>query len=256
MAEPNAPAVPQGYRLAVLDEIDSTNAEAMRRALAGDHGPLWLMARRQTGGRGRYGRHWVSEPGNLYTSLMMTAPAAHARLANLSFVAALALSDAVAQLLDEPARSQLRLKWPNDLLIAGAKTSGILLEAQPLPNSRELALALGFGVNIDHRPSLALPYAATFLAEHGVTVTPGGLLQLLAERFDHWHRTWTGPRGFAPVREAWLARAQGVGAPIEVKLQGETIHGIFEDLDDDGALVLLLSNGQRRKILAGDVFLR
>ncbi|WP_342642194.1 biotin--[acetyl-CoA-carboxylase] ligase [Rhodoligotrophos ferricapiens] len=243
-------------RLVVLDEIDSTNAEALRRGASGERGPVWLMAKRQTGGRGRYGRYWASEPGNLYTTLLMSAPAGNPHVANLSFVAALALYDALAEILDEAGRAKLRLKWPNDVLIAGAKTSGILLEAQPLPDQGLMSLALGFGVNISHRPEGALPYATTFIAEHGARVTPRELLDALMAHFAHWYGVWSEANTFQPIRAAWCSRAQGIGAPILVRFQNEAIEGIFEDLDEEGALILRLPDGGRRKVLAGDVFFR
>ena len=119
-----------GARLIAYDTLGSTNAEALARARAGERGPLWITAARQTAGRGRRGNVWTSEPGNLYASLLLTdaAPAAH--LPELCFVVALAVRDAVARRPRRSLRAQLKLKWPNDLLLDGAKLAGILIEAE------------------------------------------------------------------------------------------------------------------------------
>src|ERR1043166_8409052 len=123
-----------GARLLSLDEVGSTNAEAFARARAGERGPLWITARRQTAGRGRRGRAWVSEPGTLYASLLLTDPAPPQRAAELSLVAALAVHDALAERA-AVLGPRLTLKWPNDVLCDGAKLAGILVEGEGLPRS-------------------------------------------------------------------------------------------------------------------------
>ncbi|MGF7160049.1 BirA family biotin operon repressor/biotin-[acetyl-CoA-carboxylase] ligase [Rhodoligotrophos appendicifer] len=247
-------SLPFGHRLAQFDEVDSTNAEAIRQAASGEVGPLWIVAQRQSAGRGRQGRPWTSESGNFYGSLLLTDRSAPARSANLSFVAALALFDAASACVSETRRSLMRLKWPNDLLIDGAKTSGILLEAAPRPHFAEAGLVIGIGVNLTRKPPGDLPYKTTCLAEHGAEDGPLAFLEHLAQAFDRWHMVWSGPEGFAGIRRAWLSRAQGLGGPLLVRMQGEQIEGIFADLDDEGALLLQMRGGATRRVLAGDVF--
>ncbi len=247
------PSLPDGYRLLAFDEIDSTNAEAARRADAGEEGPVWLWAGRQTRGRGRYSRPWASEPGNLYATLVTAAPGP--RPADLSFAMALALHDAAAACLPEREAGGLSLKWPNDLLLDGAKVSGLLLEAVGRREGDGApVLAIGFGLNIAHKPDIA-DYAVTSLADHGATVAPARALEHLAAKAAWWIGCWDEGRGFAAIRDAWLARARGLGGQIAVTSGSERMTGLFEDLAEDGALILRLPDGTARRIFAGDVFL-
>lgn len=241
------PLWPAGYGRLILPEVDSTNAEALRRApdLAG---PLWILARRQTAGRGRRGRDWSDPPGNFAATLAVRLPDPPARLALRSFVAALALHDALEGLTGlGPA---LALKWPNDLLLNGGKLSGILLES-----AGQGVLALGIGVNLRHAPPPA-PEAAhppvALRAETGFDITPEVLLAHLAVAYAEWeHRltTW----GFGPLRTAFLARAARLGGTLTARTLAETITGTFETIDDTGALVLATAQG-RRTIPAADIY--
>ena len=131
------------------DELDSTNAEARRRAEAGEGGPVWITAGRQTAGRGRRGRAWSTETGNLAAPLLTTTDVSAAEAAQLSFVAALAACDLADAWLGEGAA---RLKWPNDVLVFGRKAVGILVESGSRPDGR-LWLAIGIGVNLAHSPT-------------------------------------------------------------------------------------------------------
>lgn len=235
-------------RIETFEALDSTNEEAKRRAINGETGPLWIVARSQTAGRGRRGRPWTSGDGNLFTTGLYRLDASPARAAQLSFAAALAVGDLAASLI-EPER--VRLKWPNDVLVEGRKLSGILLESGA---HREggLWLAVGIGVNLAHHPDDA-ERPATDLASHGGLISPDEAIQLLSQRFDHWRTVWAN-EGFAPIREAWLSRAWGLGERCTARLEGETLEGVFADLAEDGALRLDLNDGRRRLVSAGDVF--
>ncbi|KAA5805177.1 biotin--[acetyl-CoA-carboxylase] ligase [Alkalicaulis satelles] len=235
-------------RFEVFSELDSTNEEARRRALAGEAGPLWIRARVQSAGRGRRGRAWTSPEGNLYCTGLYRLEAGPARAAQLSFAAALAVGDVAAGAVDA---SLVRLKWPNDLLIAGRKAAGILLESGAHP-AGGLWLAVGIGINLAHHPDDA-ERPATDLSLHGERLDPDAALRTLAQRFEHWRARWAAD-GFAPLREAWLARAHGLGERCTARLEGETVEGVFADLAEDGALRLDLKDGARRLISAGDVF--
>lgn len=244
------PRVPAGYAVAVFDEIDSTNEEARRRAVVGERGPLWIAARRQTAGRGRRGREWVSPEGNLMTTLLIAPGVAAPEAARLSFVAALAVHDLVAAYATH---AVVRVKWPNDVLVDGKKVAGILLESAAQDGIDMVPwLAVGIGVNLVHAPENT-PFPATFLGAHGPAPTPTEALAELAQAWETRFRDWR-VSGFAAIRDAWLTVAAGVGQAVEVRLPGETLHGRFETLMPDGALSLLLPSGARRAITAGEVF--
>ncbi|MBX7247668.1 MAG: biotin--[acetyl-CoA-carboxylase] ligase [Caulobacteraceae bacterium] len=236
-----------------FDQIDSTNAEARRRAEAGEAGPLWITAGRQTAGRGRRGRAWSTEPGNLAATLLTAVRRPPAEAAQTAFVAALAIVD----LCDAFAPSSLvSIKWPNDVLIAGAKVAGVLIESGSLADGR-LWLAVGCGVNLAHAPS-GTPYPATSLAAHlrdgvGAPPCPAEAMGAVAASFRRWMQAWD-QHGFTAIAEAWTARAGGLGGPCVARLGTETVEGVAEGLDVDGALKLRLRSGDVRRITAGDVF--
>jgi len=239
---------PKGYALKEFDEIDSTNEEARRLALAGERGPLWIMAARQSAGRGRRGRAWVSPKGNLSATLLLAPGRPANECAQLSFAAALAASDAVLSF-----GTEARVKWPNDVLANGAKLAGILLESASQGGADPAWLAIGIGINLKHHPS-DTEFPATSLAAIGIAVPePREALLRLAASFAKWYDIWRA-QGFAPIRDAWLARAAGLGTRIRARLtNGETM-GIFEGIDANGALLLRETQDRVRAIAAGEVF--
>lgn len=241
-----------GWRVLFFDEIDSTNEEARRRAANGDEGDLALIAAVQTAGRGRRGRSWMSEPGNLMFSLLLRPKAGPARAAELSFAMAVALHEGLARTTGEGHR--FLLKWPNDVLLDGAKMVGILLESATGVDGGLEFLVIGAGVNLAHHPENT-PYPSTSVAASlGQRIAPEDLLAAVLPRVSHWIGVWERD-GFAPIREAWISRAAGIGERITVRLTSETIEGTFAGLKADGALDLRLDGGGSRAITAGDVFL-
>jgi len=246
MAQPSADSAQTVF----LPTIDSTNAEALRRARCGERGPLWVVAREQTAGRGRRGRPWVSPAGNLHATLLVTDPAPPAAAPQLGFVAGLALHDAATAAA--PALN-LRLKWPNDLLCGGAKIAGILIEGEGAP----LAAAIGIGVNCRAYPADA-DYPATDFAAEGATVTSEALFAGLAAAMERRLAQWNRGAGFAAIRAAWLDRADGVGGPIRVRLADRAAHGEFVTIDDAGRLMLRhdgrSGSDALEAIAAGEVF--
>lgn len=250
MAVP-APVLPAFYRLLAFDSLPSTMDECRRAAADGAPEGLLVWALEQTAGRGRRGRSFLSPPGNLYLSLLLRPGGNVADGAQLGFVAAVALAEAVVELLPDGAR-RVRLKWPNDLLIDRAKASGILLEGQPMPGGRLDWIILGIGVNVASHPA-DTPYPATSLAAAGGSAGPSELLARFAARFVAWHAVWT-REGFGPIRQAWLARAAGLGETITVRLPQETLEGRFADLDDTGILWVELAGGGRRAVATGDLY--
>ncbi|MFO1207644.1 MAG: biotin--[acetyl-CoA-carboxylase] ligase [Amaricoccus sp.] len=231
-------AWPRGVGREILAEADSTNAEALRRAAAGAVGPLWILARRQTAARGRRGRPWAMAPGNFAATLLDRPPGG---LALRSFVAALGLYDAMVTVTGRPAL--LALKWPNDVLLAGGKLAGILLESGPAGT-----LATGIGVNLASAPDPATlePGAAmpvSLREATGIAVTPEDFLDVLAPAYAYWEARLRA-EGFAPLRAAWLARAKGLGEEVTARLPGRSHTGRFESVDETGALVLATDAGR------------
>ena len=239
-----------GFRHIELDETQSTNLECLERARNGDPGNLWITARRQTGGRARRGRSWVSERGNLYASLLLIDPAPLERLASLPLAVSLAVYDAVRREL--PQDVDVRIKWPNDVLVEGCKTSGILLEGELLKGGHH-ALVIGCGINIAHKPAEAL-YPVTSLAERGATCSPEILFARLYESMDRLLKIWNRGEGTSVLVEQWKQVAVGIGAPVTVNLPDRSLQGVFSGIDAQGMLLLDLPDGSRQAIAAGDVF--
>lgn len=243
--------LPPSYRVVAYGAVGSTNIEAGKLARDGAADGTVVWAEEQTQGRGRSGRTWTSPPGNLYLSLILRPECAPAQAAQLSFLPALALGDALAELL--PASAEIRFKWPNDVLLNGAKVAGILLEAEGTADARVRWVILGMGVNLrDHPPDTEMA-ATDVAAATGAAIEPAQLLEVLVGAIDRWRRRWEGD-GFTPLREAWLARAKGLGEPIRVRLPRSTLHGRFAGLDGDGTLLLDTGEGAPVRIGAGDVF--
>ena len=239
------PGWPDGVGRVILDSIDSTNAEALRRA-PGLPGPTWILAHRQVQGRGRRGRGWESPAGNFFASLAMGDVGTPADAAKLGFVAALALHDVLAGLAGS--RADVAIKWPNDVLLDGGKISGILLESAS-GGGRITALAVGMGVNLAAAPprTAVEPWAVPPVALRdvlGEAPAPEAFLDRLAPAFAHWQARLTA-EGFAPLRAAWLARAARLGQEITARTPRQTIEGRFDGIDADGALILTTATGQR-----------
>jgi BirA family transcriptional regulator, biotin operon repressor / biotin---[acetyl-CoA-carboxylase] ligase len=290
--------VAQPYRSLVLDQVGSTNREALALAACGETGPLWIMARRQTAGRGRGSRQWASVPGNLHASLLTELACTPAVTPQLALLAGVATLDAIREAAPG-GPAELRLKWPNDVLIGGAKCAGILVETTGAPRPRSdspppcgeglgvggtstfdvlqspppcpsptrgegtprrapspisVTAVLGIGINLAWHPT-DLGRAATHLAEHGPSVAPERMLRHLAEAVQHWLAAWRCGADFATIRAAWLERASPAGAPLSVDTGAERIAGAFVDLDPQGGLVVLDSQGRHRTVTFGDVAL-
>lgn len=247
--------VPDGWGSVALDSVDSTNAEALRRARQGEMGPLWVWAKTQRSGRGRHGKVWSSQPGNLYCTALLPGGRDPRLWTQLSFVAGLAVYDAAASCLNDAQDHHLAVKWPNDLLLNGEKASGILIESTVVAQSGT-ALAIGIGLNVRHSPpGEGLPYGATHLARFNDTADVESAFKALMQGFSRWHDIWSQGRGFGVVRDTWMARAHGLGQRVNVNKPDGQLTGQFETLDDDGAMVLQLDDGTQQRILVGDLFL-
>ena len=219
-----------------LATVDSTNLEAGRLIAAGERGPLWIIAAEQTSGKGRLGRHWVSKPGNLYSTLLWPTQAPASALSQISFVTAIAVHQAASAFA---APSAITLKWPNDCLLNGDKFCGILAEVL----APGLA-AIGIGVNIGHVPE-DLPYKAARLEHADVE----SVFEKLAASLSHWLEIWNDGTGFSTIKTAWEARCSHIGSRVSV----DGAAGIFEGLGPNGAMLLRSAKGESRLIYAGDV---
>jgi BirA family transcriptional regulator, biotin operon repressor / biotin---[acetyl-CoA-carboxylase] ligase len=226
------------------DTIGSTNDELRRLATEGAVGGTVVHADEQTSGRGRMARSWFSPPGNLYMSILLRTGVPAQRTAELGFLTAVAVAETVRALV--PANVPVALKWPNDVLTAEAKISGILLE------QAEDAVIIGVGLNILEAP-LVTGYPVTTIAAQGGIATVDGARDKLLERFRRQLGVWT-EQGFAPIREAWLALSHPIGSAIKFTGATGPITGRFAGLDLDGALLLDTPDG-RLRFLAGDVSL-
>jgi BirA family biotin operon repressor/biotin-[acetyl-CoA-carboxylase] ligase len=236
----------------VFDEIDSTVLEARRRAERGDYGPVWLIARRQTAGRGRRGRAWSSLDGNLLATYLFTTERPPGEIALLGFAAGVAIAETIEA---SAGRSCAGLKWPNDVLIDGAKIAGILIDSGAVSSGGHW-VALAFGVNLAAAPEgLDQPTTSlrNLLPPDVAAPEPLAFLARLRPALEGWAARTSG-EGFGPLRQAWLARAQGLGREIRVT-QGETsLQGRMLGISEAGELELEV-DGARRSIAAGDVML-
>lgn len=234
---------PEGVGRHILDTVDSTNAHAFRLApqIAG---PCWILGGEQTAGRGRRARAWASPRGNFHGTLLLHPKEPAAVVALRSFGAALALRDAFVALTGLP--ESFKLKWPNDVLLNGGKVAGILLESSGAGQGVQ-ALAIGIGVNLIAAPDASQVEAGavppvSLLGETGLRVTPEAFLAALAPAYARWERVFV-TEGFAPLRTEWLAHAARLGDTIRARTGTETREGVFETIDDTGALILRQSHG-------------
>jgi BirA family transcriptional regulator, biotin operon repressor / biotin---[acetyl-CoA-carboxylase] ligase len=234
-----------------LAETVSTNTECLTRARDGDPGYLWITARQQTGGRARRGRSWVSEPGNLYASLLLIDFAPMAQIATLPLAVSLAVHRAICDVLPDGGQ-RTRVKWPNDVLIGGRKTSGILLEAEMLRDGRH-ALVIGCGINIAHKPDNPL-YPSTSLNLEGASVFPDELFSRLFIAMADVLALWDQGRGVKAIVDAWRDVAIGMGEKVTVNLTDRSVSGLFAGIDDNGLLMLDTGVNGMMSIAAGDVF--
>ncbi|MEM1390584.1 MAG: biotin--[acetyl-CoA-carboxylase] ligase [Pseudomonadota bacterium] len=228
-------------------EIDSTSEEAKRRARSGEFGPVWIAARTQTAGRGRLGRKWSSPNGNLFTTYLFAPEAGLVQAGRVPFAAGLAVIDACKALLPNV---DFQLKWPNDVRVNRAKLTGILVESGT--TNGVVWVALGIGINVTIAPSIPDQETTSL---HDLGAHPGlkcddlleSLRETLMRRLDQAHQDFSG------LLSDWKSVAEGLGETVEAGPASRRISGVFEDLSEDGGLILRLPDRTRRTIRAGDV---
>ncbi|ODR95402.1 hypothetical protein AUC69_02515 [Methyloceanibacter superfactus] len=244
--------MPAGYRLAKLDSVDSTNAEARRRADRGEPGPLWIWSSRQSKGRGRAGREWTSQFGNLFASLLIRLNCPLPTASQLALVAGIVAYETVAKLIAYEAARSFCSNGRTTFSSPRRRSPACCSRTCPGPNPTARSVVIGTGINLANHPE-NLPQPAVSLAEYGLSVTPGEALQVLAATTHEWLMRWGEGATFPTIRRAWLDRAGPVGRPMRVKLNGVETEGTYAGLDSDGALRLRTSEGEAR-VTAGDVF--
>lgn len=225
-------------------ELDSTNDTAQTLAMNPPAPKFMVSAQKQTNGRGRRGRNWASLPGNLFVSLAL--PWDITCLSPLVFMVSLSVWQTIRRINPQ---IDVKLKWPNDVLIKDRKISGILLE-----KATNDYIIIGIGINIVAAPQ-QLPgiiYRAVSLKEAGVDTDRVTFLRLFSDCLNQNMELWTA-QGFAPIRDLWLQNVKGLNQQIVVNLENESKTGLFVGIDEAGRL--LLDNGTKiEKISAGDVF--
>ena len=245
------PRLSDEYRLVEMDAVDRTNEEARRLACSGAADGTLVWARRQTAGRGRRGRVWTSEPGNLYASIVLRPDCTPLQAAQLTFVAALAVRDMLSIFLSNS--DAIACKWPNDVLIGGRKISGILLESSTAGSGTVDWLVLGIGVNLRHHPDIGSRHPATDLSAEGAgAIEASAALETLAMAFTERRGEWL-QGGFEGVRNAWLKHAYGLGQTAHIKLENASHSGSFIGIDESGALRLKGDDCAEQQFAAGEV---
>lgn len=248
-----AKAQAAGFRLIGHERVGSTNTEAMQTARDGEADRLWVAALEQTSGRGRRGRAWSSQYGNLAASLYLALPETVTEPGLLGFVAGVSLARAIETLLaDAGNRTEIKLKWPNDVLANGGKLVGILLEAEKLPDGR-LAVVVGMGVNVAAVPD-GVPYTASSLTGLGLDVSAEEVFTALSDSFAETLTLWDNGAGSADVMARWKLQAAGIGGQIGVQMDQRTLEGRFETVDEQGRLIVRTPDGALERVTAGDVY--
>lgn len=242
-----------GYKVESRDCVDSTNRLGLQLASEGSSGHVWIVAREQTQGRARRGRGWNSPRGNLYASLLLTAGIEVERAAHLGFVAGVSMAEAVNACINQQDNKSdiVRLKWPNDILLKGAKGSGILLELVKLKDGQN-ALVIGIGMNVKHHYEQA-PYPTQSLEKLGFDVNCAVLFKSLSQFWAANYLLYCGENGAELIRQKWLSFAAGLGQKIHVVGKNGTIEGVFTGLDDNFNCIVTDDNHHETKITAGDV---
>lgn len=244
----------QGYTIEAYKSVDSTNLVAQRKAQAGHQGYLWIVAQEQTQGKARRGRTWYSPKGNLYSSLLLIDDIVHQTASQLGFVAGVSVKEAINQFIkdEEKMNSIVSLKWPNDILLRGVKSSGILLEIFKLPSQQD-ALVIGIGVNVKYHYEDA-PYPTSSLKNIGLHIEEGQLFTVLTECFSKNYLLWKQLGGCEIIREKWLSYSFHLGKHVKIVNDEKVIEGIFDGLDNDFNCIIKQNNGQKSVITAGDVY--
>ena len=232
------------YQLIELNVIDSTNTEAKRIVTMGKATPSIIFTHTQTAGRGRYSRSWESGKGNLYMSILMPFESALEHAAELSFVIGLAAHEVLDARL---CRDDIKLKWPNDVFIEDNKVGGILLES--IAHSGRRWIIIGIGLNLKHAP---IEHSSS-LQDHGIIIASREMLDLIMQSFEKYHEIWK-LTNFINIRKLWLQHAYKIGKQVHVGDLNTRVSGIFESIDESGAMLIRLESREIYRMSMGEMF--
>ncbi len=227
--------------------IDSTNLEAHRLFKSGECGPVYLLADEQTAGKGRLDRNWASLRGNCYSTLILPLNVQLQSVPQISFVVALAVADVVRQ----HTNAKPQLKWPNDVLVGGAKIAGILCEVL---SQNPLTVAIGCGINVAHAPT-GLAYPATCLVAEGASIERDDVFQSYRQALTYWFGMWNFGQGFSTIRTAWMQQATGIGETVTMTVGTQHLTGRFEGITEQGAVIVKPADGPPHILHAGDLLI-
>jgi BirA family transcriptional regulator, biotin operon repressor / biotin---[acetyl-CoA-carboxylase] ligase len=240
------------YNILIFDSIDSTNEEAKRIAKSDFNGEFFIWGKSQTNGRGRSKKEWLSPPGNLCLSLLLTPKIDITKISQIPFLVAVALGETIASLKCTKSIN-IEYKWPNDILINDKKAAGILIETS-MVNTHIEWLVIGIGVNIRSAPEIS-NYKTTCLADEGIDIsTLDFFIHNFMQNFQKYYYYLTS-QGFIAIKELWLNRAKSLGKTIIANSNQNRVVGIFDGIDDYGNLQLIIASGEKIKISSGEVFL-
>lgn len=243
----------KNYNLLIFDQIDSTNNEALRLAKAKVIGDFVIVARKQTAGKGQKGRKWESIPGNLHASLLLQSELDLNRLKELSFLTAVVLHKTVSDFvkkLNAP-KIDIKLKWPNDVLIDGKKLAGILLESARINDINYVII--GVGVNTHFVPKINNTPVTSLLNEGMILRDSGDFLNQFIINFYSRFKKWQSENSFAPIKKEWQKNAYNLNEIITLDDGVQKISGIFTGIDKEGAICIKINDEQVRKFSAGDL---
>ncbi len=225
------------WRLEIFETLASTSDTCIERAKSGAPEGLAILAHRQSAGRGSRGRHWQSPPGNLNLSILLRPGLPAAQASMFPLLTGIAVSDALCAFL--PADTAPMLKWPNDVLLNGAKLAGILIDAAPQGQNIDW-LVLGIGINLVHAPEFPGRRTAT-LKGHGGEATPEAAAQMLLHYLAQWLATLRS-EGASAILDAWQQRAHGIGTELALQGAGTQVRGRYAGLSPQGELLLNVEN--------------
>ena len=241
------------YNLIMFDEIDSTNLEARRLIESGINDDFVIVASKQNNGKGRTGSNWVSEEGNLYLSIILRPYGKTHTFPQLSFITSLALYDTISALSRENNKSSLdmKLKWPNDVLVNNHKISGILLEF--ISHQEREYLVIGVGINVNNNPNLLDRETISLSEIFSKDLDINYVLGIFMSIFHKYYRRWQMDQ-FGRLKKLWMNRAYKIGEVVTIVNHNNRISGTFVDINNQGAIRLRLASGQIFTMYEGSLF--
>ncbi len=250
-----------------VETCASTNELALRQGLEGRDPPFWITAKTQTAGKGRDGRKWHSAPGNLYATLLLAFPRQSQSSTQLAALTGVAVAEAIetaarirmsvqASAPPDWVMPEIRLKWPNDVMLGTAakagKVAGILIETTTRPADGAFLVAIGIGINVRTQPK-NIDQPVSSIAAHGIDLPPAAVLAQLDHAMLGWLARWQNGTSFDEVKKRWHERSGAIGRRVNLQHADKHLAGVCQGLDDDGALLLIDDRGIVRRITYGDV---